>query len=413
MLDQHRRRHRPFQHVEGRGFHDGGGPHRDPRCPHRLQDALRRGISAAGLAEHIGAPPGGGGPAAARRRIGVQAHKQVQPPDVVGDLAPLGQAHRLAAGAGHRHGHTVPLQDGLDPVPHVQGELVLIVGAVRALVGQVACVVAGVKHHGLFLAHRCFLRFSVVQVQQDQVLAGVLSLDQHICAPHIQVDLAAAVHHHGELTALAHHVVPQVLRRHGAAGAVRGPVGDPGILRQPHGHPAPPAAHVIVVVQLLLGPSRPDQQAVCHVVPAVAFPARRDQDGEHIGSHVPAQGPVAVLLIRKQDGPVRLHRAHRRPFGGAVKHPRHGKVRLLPLHDLRERQLLRVPVDHCPQDLLQRRPLNMDHISPPRSPSRPPAYLPGRPASPSVRRRCPRRPTPGSQWRRAPHSPPRRWGFCN
>ena len=38
----------------------------------------------------------------------------------------------------------------------------------------------------------------------------------------------------------------------------------------------------------------------------------------------------------------------------------------------------------------------MDHISPPRSPSRPPAYLPGRPASPSVRRRCPRRPAPGS-----------------
>ena len=49
VLDQHRRRHRPFQHVEGRGFHDGGGPHRDPRCPHRLQDALRRGISAAGF----------------------------------------------------------------------------------------------------------------------------------------------------------------------------------------------------------------------------------------------------------------------------------------------------------------------------------------------------------------------------
>ena len=247
----------------------------------------------------------------------------------------------------------------------------LIVGAVRALVGQVACVVARVQANRLFLAHRCFLRFSFVQVQQDQILAGVLSLDQHICALHVQVDLASAVHHHGELTALAHHIVPQVLRRHGAAGAVGRPIDDPGILRQAHGHPAPPAAHVIVVVQLLLGPSRPDQQAVCHVVPAVAFPARRDQDGEHIGSHVPAQGPVPVLLIRKQDGPVCLHRTHRRPLGRAVKRPRHGKVRLFPLHDLRERQLLRVLVDHRPQDLLQRRPFNMDHISPPRSPSLP------------------------------------------
>ena len=289
----------------------------------------------------------------------------------------------------------------------------LIVGAVRALVGQVACVVARVQANRLFLAHRCFLRFSVVQVQQDQVLAGVLALDQDVLALHIQIDLASAVHHHGELTALARHVVPQFLRRHGSAGAVGRPIGDPGILRQAHGHPAPPAAYVGVVGQLLLGPSRPDQQAVCHIVPAVALPAGGDQDGEHVGSHVPAQGPVAVLLIRKQDGPARLHRAHRRPFGRIVKRSCHGKVRLLPLHDLRKGQLLRVLVDHRPQDHLQRRPLNMDHISPPQSPSRPPAYLPGRPASPSARRRCPRRPAPGSQWRRAPHSPPRRWGFCN
>ena len=240
---------------------------------------------------------------------------------------------------------------------------------------------ARVQTHRLLVAHRCFLRFSVVQVQQDQVLAGVLALDQHVLALHVQVDLAAAVHHHGELAALAHHVVPQVLRRHGAAGAVRGPVGDPGVFGEAHSHPATPAAHVVVVVQLLLGPSRPDQQAVCHVVSAVALPARGDQDGEHVGSHVPAHSPVAVLLIRKQDGPARLHRAHRRPLGGVVKRPRHGNVRFLPLHDLRERQLLCVLVDHRPQDLVQRRPLNMDHISPPRSPSRPPECHSGSPAT--------------------------------
>ena len=276
VLDQHCRRHRPFQHIQARFLRDGGGPYCDPRRLHCLQDALRRGIAAAGLAEHVGAPPGGRGPAVSRRRVGVQAHEQVQSLDVVGDLAPLGQARRLTAGPGHGHGHAVPLQDGADPVPHVQGELVLIVGPVRALVGQVARVVARVQTHRLLVAHRCFLRFSVVQVQQDQVLAGVLALDQHVLALHVQVDLAAAIHHHGELAALAHHVVPQVLRRHGAAGTVRGPVGDPGVLGEAHGHPAPPAAHVVVVVQLLLGPSRPDQQAVCHVVSAVALPARGD-----------------------------------------------------------------------------------------------------------------------------------------
>ena len=127
---------------------------------------------------------------------------------------PLRKADFPAASPGHGDGNTMPLQDALNAFPHVQGKLMFIISPVRAFIGEVSRVMAGVQNY-LLLFHSC-LPFP--EIDQNQIMHISAALDG--LAFEITLAGAAAVQHNGGIPSCRRQIVSEGLRRPGHTPAV-------------------------------------------------------------------------------------------------------------------------------------------------------------------------------------------------
>ena len=214
MLDQNSRSHGTFQDIQRRVRHNRCRPDSNSGVFDGLQDILCRLIAApAGLVD-ICAPSGGRGPASISSGVAVQAHEQIKVFDGVCNRTPLRKADFPAASPGHGGSNAMPLQDALNAFSHVQGKLMLIIGSVRAFVGEVSRVMARVQDH-LFLFHSCL---PFLEIDQNQIMHVPAALDDRS----IEITLAgaAAIQHNRGIPSCRCQIVPERFRRPGHTPSV-------------------------------------------------------------------------------------------------------------------------------------------------------------------------------------------------
>ena len=171
----------------------------------------------------------------------MQAHEQIQVFDGVCNRTPLRKADFPAASSGHGDGNAMPLQDALNAFPHVQGKLMLIIGSVRAFVGEVSRVMARVQDH-LFLFHSCL---PFLEIDQNQIMHGSAALDDR--ALEITLAGAAAIQHNRGIPSCRCQIVPERFRRPGHTPSVPRTVQGQRAALDANGRASPFAAlpHVI------------------------------------------------------------------------------------------------------------------------------------------------------------------------